>query len=405
MVAESTLTQCGNVGLMLGYQQNRIRAFYNIGGDPVVDCLLPFLCATCVNARNDREIRVREGDMELRRKFIYTEKSQAVMDTAAVLPVRSAPPIIEPMRYVSPRQTSEHTSNHSFAAPPYTEDGQALHGDLNIEPQRPRFAFLKPQEHRREDGTDPQRESRARASVEEAEHAATRNQEPSFEGQHCGRSDNDIEQPVEHPAISPTINVETETQKINLLLEPQDSVARRVGFDTDTTDIPGRRSSEHSLTESEGRDTATSLRGKRSNIGSSGGGQLSYVHDFSDCPVNKSVLMYYEKEENKFKNPTLQDYTSSQLGSNNPYQRLLIHCHPNPDSSGNDTAADEYVRLPHRAVSSSRPTRTASSHYEGLEQSQDGSSKPPATRSAEDLGPTRLAYDPDSRADKKATSF
>ncbi|PBP18208.1 hypothetical protein BUE80_DR011101 [Diplocarpon rosae] len=63
--------------------------------------------------------------------------------------------------------------------------------------------------------------------------------------------------------------------------------------------------------------------------------ELSYVHDFTDCPVDKAVLDYYEKEEKKAQEHGLADYIRTSLPagliqSNNPYaQHTLADCSEN----------------------------------------------------------------------------
>ncbi|PBP23287.1 hypothetical protein BUE80_DR005865 [Diplocarpon rosae] len=60
--------------------------------------------------------------------------------------------------------------------------------------------------------------------------------------------------------------------------------------------------------------------------------ELSYVHDFTDCPVDKAVLDYYEKEEKKAQDHGLAGYIRTSLPaeliqSNNPYaQHTLASC-------------------------------------------------------------------------------
>jgi len=65
------------------------------------------------------------------------------------------------------------------------------------------------------------------------------------------------------------------------------------------------------------RDTTitTAFKPKKQNA-TSEVQELSYVHDFSDCPVDKRVLEYYEKEEIR----------STGRSSNHPYKHALADC-------------------------------------------------------------------------------
>ena len=257
--------------------------------------------------------------MPLRRILKLDEKS--IPDYA---PAQTTPPRIEPMRYVSPRQTSEHTSNVSFASPAYAQDLQILREVQIASPPRSRLAFIMPHKKRKDVVSSPQQEGIANASTQGDDDLLAVDQELKFEAQHGQRENEEVEHVAGQLSLPMSSNTATEVQQDNFPLENLESAAERVRADTEPTDVPDGESTEGSLTESEIRDIATSLRGKRSNIGAAGDTELSFVHDFSDeCPVSKSVLVYYEKEENKAKTPTPQDDIANNLSSNNPYQRLL----------------------------------------------------------------------------------
>lgn len=385
---------------------------YKIKGNPVSDFVAVVFCPFCTIARCEREIRVREGDNKMRARLKYTtEKSQGGFNVAAAQPIQIPPPRTEPMRYVSPRETSEHTSNHSnFDPPSYVQDPHGPHDFRNAEPQRPLLAFLKPQKHqkhRKDAGANPQVENKVDTTIDAMGDLHAANQGSNSEGRITHSANSQMEHPVENPGL-PTSDFTIENEGIDLPTEPYGSVAKRAGFSSDSTDVPGTVTTENTLTDSEARDIATSLRGKRSNIGGTGGQELSYVHDFTDCPVSKSVLMYYENEGNKSRKPSSQEETGSGLSSNNPYQHLLGGCQNNPTGNGKDLTTNELTEFSDISLSLQelmKEYKRTSSFDKESGHNQGDSNRPPATRSAEEFAPDPLSCKTAPRADKKATSF
>ena len=400
-----TLTQRGDVALMIAYQRYRVRQIYDIEGHAANDLLAACFCPPCTNARNDREIRVREGDKKLRRKWENKANYRAAVNAGAIQTINVPPARIEPMRYVSPRVTSERTSNRSFVPPSNAQD--SLHEVQNTEPQRPRLAFLRPQKYRNVNSQNhTHQKNEAESHISEANGYLYGNGESTLQGLHVPTGNIELEKPIELASLRASFTVAAEARQANLPSEPHDPAVRRAELETGNTDALDRTSIEHSPIDSEGGDTATSLCGKRSNIGAAGGHELSYVHDFSDCPVNKSVLIYYEREENKSKKPILHDGAGSKLLSNNPYQRLVGDQQVNSPSSGRDEASNRHAELSGREASSG-PTagpRTAS-YWKGSERHRESSRKKASTRSVDDFVPEFLPFDLETRVDKKATSF
>ena len=347
---------------------------------------------------------MREGDKRLKRKWGNKANYRAAVEVGAIQHINAPPRRIEPMRYVSPRVTSEHTSNYSFVPPLDAQGCRALHDVQSVEPQKPRLAFLRPQKHRND--SNPQQRNEPEFHPGEAEELLCGIGGSNLEGQNSSSGNRESGQPIE-TASPPASIIATEAQKATPPSEAHNSVPRRAELETENTDALDGTSIEHTSTDFEGGDTATSLRGKRSTIGVAGGHELSYVHDFSDCPVSKSVLMYYEKEENKLKKPPSQDRTRGSLLSNNPYQCLLGDQQVDSLSSGRDRVSNRHTELSGKEVSSSGCTagpRTATYWMES-EDRLERSSNNAATRSTDDFVPTFLPSDIEARTDKKATSF
>ena len=103
------------------------------------------------------------------------------------------------------------------------------------------------------------------------------------------------------------------------------------------------KTSEHTITDNEtiivGSSKGKGKVAKKDAINTTDIHELSYVHDFTDCPVDKEVLEYYEKEEKRSQasqqhafidcsrtSPTSVHY------SNSPEQHALVDC-PEKDAS------------------------------------------------------------------------
>jgi len=90
--------------------------------------------------------------------------------------------------------------------------------------------------------------------------------------------------------------------------------------------------------------------------------ELSYVHDFTGCPIDKNVLEYYEKEERKARQHTFGDCTRTSLfrpQSNSPgLEHALMDCTVNTkpatrSASVSDSAENQ--KRPSNALHNKRP--------------------------------------------------
>ncbi|KAM3075458.1 hypothetical protein ACMFMG_007605 [Clarireedia jacksonii] len=232
---------CCCIGVVLtALQRARIRAQYRINGHFGYDCFSAIFCHPCTLAQNDREVRAREGAVELAKRTEMFGQPQM-----------SQPKLQQPMRYASPRVTDaenlELRENRIFR-----QEGKKL---------QKRYAKIADM---KEIAAEPERESNV--SVAEA----SRNLEQSevmglYVGHIGGRSDGggSSRRPESRGSFSSLSNCSTVVYE-----SPQSTVKVK----------------QHSLRGCE-------------KIRPSGMQQLSYVHDFTDSHVTKSVLDYYEEEE------------------------------------------------------------------------------------------------------------
>ncbi|CAL3966450.1 unnamed protein product [Diplocarpon coronariae] len=110
--------------------------------------------------------------------------------------------------------------------------------------------------------------------------------------------------------------------------------------------------------------------------------ELSYVHDFTDCPVDKAVLDYYEKEEKKAQEHDLTDcirisLPTELIQANNPYaQHALADCSDNelPPASSSNLHLDPQHTLADCSEDES-PTPTSPSNHRSTSCGLDTSNK------------------------------
>lgn len=372
---------------------------------------------------------MREGDKRLI-AILASHGGWAYRPGPEVEPINRPPPRIEPMRYISPRETSEHTSHHSSTPTSQPQAYLAPSDGQNIELQVPQLAYMMAEKYHQ--GTDARIQAALRPIA--AEDLLVPNDSSGSEGRNTPRDINEmIERRAEQRGLPPYSRVPVENQLIDLHSKLALGVAE---LDTDNTNVLNVSSNGNNRTGSEARDDATSLRGKRGNITTTGGHELSYVHDFTDCPVNKSVLMYYEKEESKAQKPTIDDGAGTNLSSNNPYQHIFSNSTAKPSSSGqgvvtgdvhqdavtNNAQQDVVAENAHQDVGADENTqlsdttaylswiaggsRRNSSSFNEPDQKQLNSDRGPNTRSAEEFSSTSPPHDIlGPRADKKAVSF
>ncbi|PQE12174.1 DUF614 domain protein [Rutstroemia sp. NJR-2017a BVV2] len=232
---------CCCIGIVLtALQRARIRAQYRINGHFGYDCLCAIFCHPCILAQDDREVRAREGAVGLAKRTEIFDQPQM-----------SQPKLHQPMRYASPRVTDadhpESRENRIFRL-----EGKKL---------QKRYAKIGDM---KEVPAEPMRESDA--SVAEASR-----------------------------------NVEQ--------LEPVVAHVRDVGGRSDGGGSTAPQKSRGSLSSLTNCSTVVyespppTIKAKQhtlrrcEKIRPSAMQQLSYVHDFTDSHVTKSVLDYYEEEE------------------------------------------------------------------------------------------------------------
>ncbi|PQE16836.1 DUF614 domain protein [Rutstroemia sp. NJR-2017a BBW] len=226
--------------VLTALQRARIRAQYRINGHFGYDCLCAIFCHPCILAQDDREVRAREGAVGL-------AKRTEILDQ----PQMSQPKLHQPMRYASPRVTdAEHPESRENRI--FRLEGKKL---------QKRYAMIADM---KEVPAEPMRESNV--SVAEA-----------------SRNVEQIE-----PVVAHVIEVGGRSDG---------------GGSTAPQKSRGNLSSLTNCSTVVNESPPPTIKAKqptlrrREKIRPSAMQQLSYVHDFTDSHVTKSVLDYYEEEE------------------------------------------------------------------------------------------------------------
>ena len=394
---------------MIGFQRAQIRGRYDINGSLAKDIIAGLFLPACTLINNDREVRAREGVMDLRNKEQYKNwRGEDFEDRQ---------PIAQPsMRYVPPNHTSDlavEMSERTAIIEMVDDESCPSRRGKKLEKPRSIPAAVelqkRPKSEKRKGTaaetsgcgkgkpgnknikTQPVTEkppSRQLPSPRSTK-ATPENQQPSSEQRHelignginhklsaCSdstaeRVPNDGTQKAtqEHPLIDCSLIDTSKTTFKAKSITPleahgltdctiiqrenqNDGHSQHTLTDCDTIVAePGSTIQKHGLSECDSIDTTSEAQ------------ELSYVHDFSDCPVDKAVLEYYEKEEKKAHQHILADCTQASSGGNS---ELNIHLLPHAlaDCSGDNGEPN--------AVGS-RTQKRASKNISDMERNEKGS--------------------------------
>ncbi|KAE8444057.1 hypothetical protein EG329_000925 [Mollisiaceae sp. DMI_Dod_QoI] len=397
-------------GVLTTFQRTRIRGTYGIKGTVLQDCCWSFWLPACTQMQIDREVRAREGDMTLRynKKYLTTRQCSPV-DTQ---PLSPAPMSYTPHGPTSERmgditEMSEMTSGSKKLQklPPVIETRTGMAQIAAYAPQRTQIeeketmARLKQlqQEQNKEISVVPgdkkaqtgsKKKDRGQKGNEEAQQlrsspqtAVTDAEATHGPGMNTKSPDSRAKDKVsairdksihdrlsqQHPLIE-CIMVETEHKGKNnpeqenhalidcTVVEAENKRSPSEHASSECTIIPMKSTGameQHRLTDCSG-------------VSSSNSQELSYVHDFTDCPVDKAVLDYYENQERKAQQCSFADNirgSSSSVGrSHRPYvQHTMDECTGSDQSYSSNMSRRDYRRA------SYTPDRTVT-NFDGLKE-------------------------------------
>ncbi|KUJ21727.1 uncharacterized protein LY89DRAFT_381682 [Mollisia scopiformis] len=326
-------------GIVTGMQRTRVRGTYGMQGKVVDDFCKGFWCSCCTQMQIDREIRAREGDKTLRYNKQYLASLQ---DTH--IDTQPQPP--ELMSYAPSRQASEQAMELtqvttkpkkllksppaivnrvdevrvqiSAPQPTRSRNGEPIRrGEPQQQAEKLKDAeeiivsVDKKSRHdtKKDYGNAKQLRAKPHASVNDAEASKEPGKKANTSSSSAHENVAAIQEKSRHDRLleEHTIVdcVEVETAMKDNKLEKQES---RLLIDCTIVEVGDNKTSgmveQHEMGDCHGASSSEDTQ------------ELSYVHDFTDCPVDKAVLDYYESQGTKVQQHSLSDdpRTSSSRG-------------------------------------------------------------------------------------------
>ncbi|KAL2075446.1 hypothetical protein VTL71DRAFT_389 [Oculimacula yallundae] len=473
-------------GVLTGIQRSQIRGTYGIKGNCASDIALGICCPCCTQMQNDREIRAREGDVQMRYNPQYLKVSQD-HPLVTVQPSTKQPMSYSPLQPVPDLSTgvknqpdiSEKPNKLQKKNGPVTDSTSGLHkskieGPMTKSELHKSKAETKSERHNSKAEAkkrptarelEAQRQAKKKALVKSAPKIFVtqyQDEPPTVEvsGSKSSKSsekkggifgklfsnkqqtipEETAQEPLELSSEQHTLvecdvvevedtNNNRKVQVTHTLVDcttvesPPSELVKSTGpqehMIVECTvvqeEVPGTPKSsspmQHmiedcervveevlsdvvTVTEEHSLDACDTVPVSEDELPAQ---ELSYVHDFTDCPVDKAILDYYEKEETKAKQTELTDRIRTSLPTellevNKPIgQHTLAECsdeEPTPPSSPSKHRSTSYsIHQPkkesdgprqHRLVSC--PTPTVQSHHVGENAIANGSEDSQATQ-------------------------
>lgn len=387
-------------GIVIGIQRAQIRGTYGIKGNCASDIALGMICPSCTQMQNDREIRAREGDVRMRYNPKYLKDEQyGLINTQ---PTPTQPMVYNGPHMVSDHATGQNIQNSeapnklrkkSDPAPASTKSKSERHQCKIDGRKRPTARELQSQHQARKKAlsrsapkilvTQYQDEpptvkpanktgkygkkgkilgkfsSTKQETVPEEANTTRESTEP-LSRQHTlverdvvGVEDdvNNRRLQIEHTIVDCT-TVEHPASEQKKSIGPREhmivecvTVEKEPAVKKESSGPP-----QHMITECETAivEISTSRVAEEHRLEDCDtvpvsedqppAQELSYVHDFTDCPVDKAILDYYEKEEKKAQQHELTDRIRTRLPTelmqvNKPHtQHTLAECSEDEDT-------------------------------------------------------------------------
>ena len=340
--------------------------------------------------QNDREVRAREGDQ----KFCTNKKG---FPKAA--PITTQPPPVQEMRYVSPRQTvsdneslrdcgdrteprdglptskklpkhqprlekahqppqldeyhlviSQAKTREPSPLKPKSGNTSAASPSSSHDPISPRFSKAPKNENKPAVGTsDPAHNS---------SHTEDRRKIRSTPASPTTHDLDDCPPKVPPKGTGPKTDKQTQSQHYVLTscsgikAAESNSSTHILSKSTKVEELKeGAKTSEHTITDCQSVVLAT----KKEATNTTDTHELSYVHDFSECQIDKNILDYYEKEEIRSQLPkSLHQHASgkvtpSRAKPTSTEQYAVVNC-TREDASSIDRSTKDNSTSPEQHV-------------------------------------------------------
>ncbi|KAH7342586.1 PLAC8 family-domain-containing protein [Rhexocercosporidium sp. MPI-PUGE-AT-0058] len=363
-------------GIITGIQRAQIRGTYGIKGNCASDIALGMLCPSCTQMQNDREIRAREGDVQMRynAKYLKTGQGHQLVSTQ---PLPTQPMSYNYADLVSAQPTGEKKQSNRSEQPsklqkknnPIPVHSKSERRKCSVEEKkRPTAHELESQRCAKKNalvqnapkilvtqyqdqplGTEKSGTKASKLAGKKAgifgkfsstkqdcipEEPTRESMEPLSEQHTLVECDVvEIEDPankhqvqVMHTLVECTIVENSSPEKSNSA-GPREHMIMECTTVEDEISVERGSSgpSQHMIADCEtvveesfpsGETEEHHLKGCNTmpvSEDETPAQELSYVHDFTDCPVDKAILDYYEKEEKKAKQHELTDRIRTSL--------------------------------------------------------------------------------------------
>jgi hypothetical protein len=375
----------------------QVRGTYGIDGHCPVDMAIGIFCPVCTLIHNDREVRAREGKIELRNNKKFTEGLGATH-------VKAQPGLKPPMGDIwpppqpKPTQTADQPQGTSNRPIEMTQTNARTEIDDVPQARRHRggyeqtraWATKKQSQEQKNDAAlagsaqenHPQsdkRHSKAMAgeqsqtksarkseSLDVRKRCQTHNITPTViitgpeDSKPTGNLPSQRRTPSECSSVQESeggsrehILAECSTfELIDMSDSPPEQETHFLASCTTIEEIQKRKLESHAFPDCDATiqptsDVKYSIAG-RGNSTPSKSQELSYVHDFTDCPVDQALLKYYENQEKSVQPHNLADCirgsSAGKKGAGSGAQQHLF----DESSKGN---SDKYGRRANRASS------------------------------------------------------
>ncbi|KAF8866945.1 hypothetical protein BDZ45DRAFT_795403 [Acephala macrosclerotiorum] len=389
---------CRASGCLTGCQSTRIRGTYGIEGSMFKDMCRGYWCPQCAQMQNDREVQAREGVQGLRYNPKYLARKQN-------RPVDTQPPPHPPMSY-APTQSLERATQITQMAE-VTSRGKKLQEPsptVEVHVEAPQVEVYAPQppgvkggetstqaeqhqqgwekeksgisanrkDYQRAKKRKQERKGHARlhsgayAAISDVEASRKPGKNANFPGSSAKDNISDIRTKSDHERLSRRhplsgcVGIETERKGKDRSEAKGHALVGCTIIEVDN----GSHTSEHAVSDCTMTLTkSTDIEEQRrrtdcSGVTASDTQELSYVHDFTDCPVDKAVLNHLENQEKALQQHCL---TNDSRGSLSPAgeRRVQQHSLSQDRRRSSSTVEEEKVKQHSLAQDSRASTFTA----------------------------------------------
>ncbi|CZR56951.1 uncharacterized protein PAC_06840 [Phialocephala subalpina] len=385
-------------GVLTGCQSTRIRGTYGIEGSVFKDLCRGYWCPRCAQMQNDREVQAREGVERLKYDPKYLKSRQDG-------PVDTQPLPHPPMSY-APTQSMERITKIAQMVE-VTSRGKKLQKPspiVEVQVEVPQVQVYAPQlletkgpevsaqleqhqqdwnqekndisadrkDHQRAKKSNQERKGKEASRLHSGPQAAVSDVEASrkpgkntnFPGSSAMDNFSDIRKKTDHERLSRRhplagcVVIETECKNKSRSKPKGHALVDCTIIEVDNESPASEHAaSDCTMISTKSNDVEEQRRRTDcSGVTVSDTQELSYVHDFTDCPVDEAVLNYFENQEKKLQQHSLTDDSRASLSTDRE-RRLPQHSLTEDHRGSSSTIGQEKVKQ-HSLTDDSRGSST-----------------------------------------------